>query len=98
MQLLRWSQPLSMYGYQDYYATQGRGPFGEPLRDLPDQEQGGVDEPESIQSDDNEEVANDLEGDSQPTTSRAKPQAQLRYFDTHYLQIIPNMIKPFKSG
>ena len=32
--------PGYMYGYQDYYATQGRGPFGEPLRDLPDQEYG----------------------------------------------------------
>ena len=55
--------PGYMYGYQDY-ATQGRGPFGEPL---PDQEQGGVDEPESIQFDDSEEAASDLEGESQPS-------------------------------
>ena len=51
--------PGYMYGYQD--ATQGRG-LGEPLRELPDLEQGGVDEPESIQFDDSEEAANDLEG------------------------------------
>ena len=64
--------PGYMYGYQDYYATQGRGPFCELLRELPDQEQGGV-EQESIQFDDSEEAASDLEGESQPTTSRAKP-------------------------
>ena len=48
--------PGYMYGYQHYYATQGRGPFGKPLRELPDQEQGGVDEPESIQFDDSEVI------------------------------------------
>ena len=58
--------PGYMYGYQDYYATQGRG-LGEPLRELPDQEQGGVDEPESIQFDDSEEAESDLEGASQPS-------------------------------
>jgi hypothetical protein len=57
-----------MYGYQDNYATQGRG-FGKPLRELPDQEPRGVDEPESY---DGEESGSELEGDSQPTTSRAK--------------------------
>ena len=38
-----------------------------------DQEQGGADEPESIQFHDSEEAASYLEGESQPTTSRAKP-------------------------
>ena len=55
-----------MYRYQDYYATQGRN-FGEPL---PNQEQGGVIEPEFH---DGEESVSELEGDSQPTTSRVKP-------------------------
>ena len=41
--------------------------------ELPGQEQGGVDEPESIQFDESEEAASDLEGESQPTTSRVKP-------------------------
>ena len=65
--------PSYTYGYQDHYSASQGGAFGEPLRELPDKEQGGVDVAESIQSDDGEESGSDLEGDSQPTTSsRAK--------------------------